>query len=317
MSLRDVCERGFDEDLPRTIESDTCPECEGQLVVEGWETWCRECGLVVEYEPIDPGPEWVTRDEDEREPSRVGPPLTLARHDRGLSTDISYGGDPQGLPLSAKKRRQISRLRKRNGRAQWSTKREQNLAHACGEIARLTSKLDLPQSVREQASLLFRRAQSENIVMGRSLEAVTSGSVYAACRQLGFVRTMEELAGFARCPKSKVRLGYALLNVELGLDVQPLNPRDYIPSIASACGASAEVERRARELAAKACDAGMNNGCNPAGIAAASIYLASRVSGERFTQAELAEGAKVSIPTLRKRYRELNSLQSTSPSETE
>lgn len=309
MSLRDIYERSFDEDLPRPIDGENCPECDGQLVVEGWETSCSECGLIVEDQPIDPGPEWVTRDEDEQEPSRVGPPLTLARHDRGLSTDISYGGDARGDPLSAKKRRQISRLRKRNGRAQWATKREQNLAHASGEIARLTSTLGLPRSVREQACLLFRRAQEQNIVMGRSLEALTSGCVYAACRQLGFVRTVEEITGFARCPKNKVRLGYTLLNVELGLEVEPLSPCEYIPSLASECGASVEVERRATEFAEQACEAGMNNGCNPAGIAAASLYVAGRESGERFTQGELADAAAVSKVTLRKRYRELDELQ--------
>lgn len=308
MSLRDIYERGFDEDDTEAVAVETCPDCEGSLTTAGWETCCSECGLVVEERTIDYGPEWTAHEGQGREPSRVGPPVTLTRHDRGLSTEISHGGDARGDPLSATKRRQISRLRTHHQRARWSSKQEQNLSHACGEIARLVAALDLPRLVREEASLLFRRAQAANIVQGRSLEAVTSGCVYAACRLLGFVRTVEEIAEVARCPKSKVTLGYTLLNIELGLAIAPVGPCEYIPSFASDCGAAGDVERRALELAAAACEAGVNNGCNPAGIAAASLYVASREFGDRITQADLADAAEVSIPTLRRRFRELREL---------
>ena len=40
-------------------ETDSCPECDGALIVQEdrAETVCEDCGLVVEEEGIDPGPE--------------------------------------------------------------------------------------------------------------------------------------------------------------------------------------------------------------------------------------------------------------------
>ena len=71
----------------------------------------------------------------------------------------------------------------------------------------MTSALELPRVVREAASVLYRRAQRENLILGRSIEAMAAGSVYAACRCRGCLRTVEEVAAVARCSASKVRLG--------------------------------------------------------------------------------------------------------------
>jgi len=54
----------------------TCPECEGNLITdtEHGETVCSECGLVVEQDSVDRGPEWRAFDSSERDSkSRGGP----------------------------------------------------------------------------------------------------------------------------------------------------------------------------------------------------------------------------------------------------
>ena len=75
----------------RTDQS--CPECSGHLVMdeERGETVCEECGLVVETDEIDRGPEWRAFDASEKdEKSRVGAPTTNMMHDKGLSTNIDW-----------------------------------------------------------------------------------------------------------------------------------------------------------------------------------------------------------------------------------
>ncbi|ERJ06657.1 Transcription initiation factor IIB 4 protein, partial [Halorhabdus tiamatea SARL4B] len=49
-------------------ETHVCPECGGDLVTdsERGETVCAECGLVVEEDEIDPGPEWRAFDAKEK-----------------------------------------------------------------------------------------------------------------------------------------------------------------------------------------------------------------------------------------------------------
>jgi len=63
-----------------------CPDCDGQLRTEAEETVCSDCGLVVDTDRIDHGPEWRSFDDSRTNPKRTGAPLTEARHDRGLST---------------------------------------------------------------------------------------------------------------------------------------------------------------------------------------------------------------------------------------
>jgi len=48
--------------------------------------------LVIDEQRIDHGPEWRAYDDEECE--QTGAPLTAARHDRGLSTEIQYFTKP-------------------------------------------------------------------------------------------------------------------------------------------------------------------------------------------------------------------------------
>ena len=313
MSSRDVYDQGFDEACGKTISGDTCPECSGSLVTEGGEISCSSCGLIIDEQRVDRGPEWTSFADDETSSERVGAPLTPARHDRGLSTEIGYGGDAKGNSLSTRKRHQLARLRREHKRARWQTKAEQNLAHACGEIARMTGALGLSRGMREEASSIYRAAQDANLIRGRSIETMAAGSVYAACRCRGHPRLLGEIAEVAQCAKDKVELGYRVLNAELGLDAQVVQVTDHIPRLAAAVDAADCVQYRAVELAELADDAGLANGRNPAGVGAACLYVADREFGTEYTQAELARLADVTPMTLRKRYYELQERVEQSP----
>ena len=305
MSSRDIYDQDFDEECGKAISADTCPECTGTLVTEGGEISCIECGLVIDERRFDHGPEWTSFAGDETNSERVGAPLTPARHDRGLSTEIGYGIDARGDSLPSKKRRQLARLRREHTRARWRSTSERNLAHAFGEITRMTSALNLPKGVREEASSIHRAAQAADLIRGRSVETMASGSVYAACRCRGYPRSFEETAEVARCDRHGVELGYRVLNASLGLDAQVVRVTGRIPRLAAACEASDRVQHRALELAELAEETGLANGRNPAGVAAACLYLAGREFGVDYTQAELGQLAKVTPMTLRKRYHEL------------
>ncbi len=62
------------------------------------ETICEDCGLDIDGERIDQGPEWRTYGQGQRK--RTGAPLTAARHDRGLSREIGHRTDTNGNGLS-------------------------------------------------------------------------------------------------------------------------------------------------------------------------------------------------------------------------
>jgi transcription initiation factor TFIIB len=153
MAIRDIYETAFDEDVQTDTESNQCPECDGRVTTNAIETVCEDCGLVINEQRIDHGPEWRGFDEDVRE--RTGAPLTAARHNRGLSTEIGRGKDANGNELSEQKRQRLSRMRREQTRGRFQSKAERNLAHGLGEAQRIASVLEFAKSVRDQACQLF------------------------------------------------------------------------------------------------------------------------------------------------------------------
>ena len=74
--------------------------------------------------------------------------------------------------------------------------------------------------------------------------------------------------------------------------------------MASEVEVDAKTERRARELIEQA-DAKTKEGVHPGGVVAGALYQAGKQTGERMTQAELAEAAEVSAVTVRERWTDL------------
>lgn len=248
-----------------------CPECEGRLRPVGTELICEDCGLVTEGEVIDHGPEWRSFDRAERK--RTGAPLTRSRHDRGLSTRIGSGS---GLRVTGRKRRQLARMRREQARARFETKADYNRMTGFTEVRRIVSAFSLPETVREQACALFESAQSEDLLVGRSIEGFAAAAVYATCRTRDIARTRAEIVEVSRADEDELAAAYAALNRELGLPTGPIDPTEYLPRYASRLGLGTDVERRARRYAEALVEAGALGGRNPSGVAAACLYAAAR-----------------------------------------
>ncbi|SFL46904.1 transcription initiation factor TFIIB [Halogranum rubrum] len=304
MATRNIYETAFDEDVQCESSSNNCPECNGHVATNAVETVCEDCGLVIADQEIDHGPEWRSfEDGDNRE--RTGAPLTAARHDRGLSTEIGRRTDGKGRTLSGSKRRQLARMRREHSRSRFQSKAERNLAHGLGEVRRVASALGLGGSVRDQACQLFRSAQREDLLLGRSIEAVAAASVYGVCRCHGRPLARDDLVDVARVDHSGVTNAYKTLNRELGLPTQPVAPQSLLPKLASELDVDTRVRRRAQRLAERAHETSITNGYQPSGVAAACLYLASREHGQSLTQTQVAAAAGTTPATLRARHAEL------------
>ena len=290
-------------------EQEHCPECGGRLVSddEHAETVCTDCGLVVEEDEIDRGPEWRAFDASEKdEKSRVGAPTTNMMHDQGLSTNIGWQDkDAYGNQLSASQRQKMQRLRTWNERFRTRDSKERNLKQALGEIDRMASALGLPESVRETASVIYRRALGEDLLPGRSIEGVSTAALYAAARKAGTPRSLDEISAVSRVEKDEIARTYRYVVRELKLEIQPADPEQYVPRFASDLGLSDEAERRARQLLQTAKEQEVHSGKSPVGLAAAAVYAASLLTNEKVTQSEVSEVANISEVTIRNRYHEL------------
>jgi transcription initiation factor TFIIB len=279
------------EDLVRTAD--------GELIHE-------ETGLIVEEEQIDPGPEWRAFNHSERQKkSRVGAPTTQTMHDKGLTTTIDWKDkDAYGRSLSSEKRSQMHRLRKWQERIRTKDAGERNLQFALSEVDRMASALGVPRSVREVASVIYRRALDEDLIRGRSIEGVATAALYAACRQEGIPRSLDEVAEVSRVPQKEIGRTYRYISQELGLELKPVDPKQFVPRFASSLGLSEEVQAKATEIIDVSADQGLLSGKSPTGFAAAAIYAASLLCNEKKTQREVADVAQVTEVTIRNRYQE-------------
>jgi len=289
--------------------TEACPECGGDVVTdaEHGETVCEDCGLVVEEDEIDHGPEWRAFDSAEKDrKSRVGAPTTNMMHDKGLSTNIGWQNkDAYGRSLSSEQRQKMQRLRTWNERFRTRDSKERNLKQALGEIDRMASALGLPQNVRETASVIYRRALKDDLLPGRSIEGVATSALYAAARMAGNPRSLDEMSRVSRVEKMELTRTYRYIVRELSLEVQPADPENYLPRFVSDLGLSEETQRQARDLVEGARQAGMLSGKSPVGIAAAAVYAAALLTNEKVTQSQVSDVADISEVTIRNRYKEL------------
>ncbi|MFB6244667.1 MAG: transcription initiation factor IIB family protein, partial [Halobaculum sp.] len=286
-----------------------CPECGGPLISDEshGETVCSDCGLVVESNEIDRGPEWRAFDSAERDQkSRVGAPTTNMLHDQGLSTNIGWQDkDAYGNTLSSSQRQKMQRLRTWNERLRTSDHSERNLKQALGEIERMASALGLPENVRETASVIYRRALEDDLLPGRSIEGIATASLHAAARMAGVPRSIDEIARVSRVDEETFQRAYRYIVKELELEVQPADPTEYLPRFASKLDIPDETERSARQLLELGKQEAVHSGKSPVGLAAAALYAAGVLTNADITQKEVSEVTDISEVTIRNRYQEL------------
>ena len=292
-------------------EIQQCPICNStELVLDDQraELYWIICGSVLDENFIDQGPEWRAFDNDQRiKRTRVGAPKDDTKHDGGLPTVIyKRNKDYNGRPIPTRNQAQIDRIRKWNTRIRISGAGERNLAFALGEIDRRSSNLNLPKNVRIEASVIYKKAAKKNIVRGRSIEGVVASSIYAACRCCNVPRTLEEISEVSKVSKKEVARNYRFLSRELNLNLKPTSPADYIPRFVSKIGLSNEAESKAILIIDEASKKGLTSGKGPTGVAAAALYIASVLLGERKTQKEVANASGVTEVTIRNRYKELS-----------
>lgn len=290
--------------------SKECPECGNNNLIrddEVGELICEQCGFVISSTLLNHGPEWrAFNAEQMNKRPRVGAPLTWVIHDKGLSTIIDWHNqDGKGRKLKPKQKAKMYRLRKWNRRSQVSGSTQRNLTFALSEMTKISYKLNLPRSVLETASLLYRGIVRKQLLRGRSVNGVVAASMYLACRQCQVTRTMEEIGGAARITKKECGRNYRFLLRRLKTDVPPVDPHAYISKFISQLALSGDTESIALKLLEQAITLKLTSGRGPSGMAAACTYIASLLLSERRTQGALAKVSHVTEVTIRNRYKEL------------
>ena len=287
-----------------------CPECGSNDLQSDTiraELVCSTCGLVISESMVDIGREWRSfGDDSSNDKERVGAPLSLTKHDGGLSTKIGTSADLNKLP-SGPMRHQFRRMTK------WQTiastqQKGTALSNGLTELTRAVSFLSLPRIVEEQAAYLYRRFLNKCRIRGRSSECVLAGVLYAVCKQNKCPVTLKDLSLIFRRPKKDIGKAHRLVSRRLGLRIAPASPEDFIPKFASDLELPREVEIESVRIVRTAEKTDITNGKDPKGVALAALYLAARINGIGFTQKQAAFVAGITEITLRNRCHELKEL---------
>ncbi|MEM5773057.1 MAG: transcription initiation factor IIB [Candidatus Aenigmatarchaeota archaeon] len=286
--------------------SSRCPECGSLNLIEDpnrGEMICKDCGLVLKEEIIDTGQEWRAFDSEQMSRrARGGAPLTFTKHDKGMTTEIGKGvGELYKVP--AKKRAQYYRLTKWHKRLIKS--KDRNLSFALSELQRIVSFLNLSKSIHERIARYYEEAVNKGLVRGRSIESVIAALAYAVSREFGSPRTLDEISEASGVEKREIGRTYRYIARELDVRILPADPITFVPRFCSMLGLSDRVQAKAIEILKKAKKSEITSGKGPTGVAAAAIYIASVLVGEKRTQREVADIVGVTEVTIRNRQKEL------------
>ena len=274
-----------------------CPECGGSIlfIEDKGETVCGQCGLIINERIVDFARSgkrsYTTQERNSRE--HTGAPISILLPDMGLSTviDLQKIINPD-----------LKRAAKWNTRITWQ---KRNLLIATTELKRISSNLNLPNHVKEEAMRLYIEAFKRKLLRGRSINAMVAACLYLACRKKEIPRTLQEILDESSVSGKDVKRSVSTLIRELNLKTQSTDPVALIPRYISDLRLDSEIE----ELTTKILTTFISNfsisGKDPKGLCAGAIYLASKIRNNDLTQQEIVNSIGITEVTLRSRYKEL------------
>ena len=280
------------------IESvNSCPECGGAIISieEKGETLCEQCGLIISERSVDfsRGGKRAYNTQERNKREQTGAPISILLPDMGLSTVID-------------KKKIINPNLKRA--AKWNTRitwQKRNLLIASTELKRISSNLNLPIHVREDAMRFYREAFKKKLLRGRSINAMVAACLYLASRRKNIPRTLQEIIDDASVSPKEVRRSYSILIRELNIRISSTDPISLIPRYINELGLDPDIERIATNILKAYIDKYSVSGKDPKGLCAGAIYLANKIKDRGFTQQYISEVVGITEVTLRSRYKDL------------
>ncbi len=280
-----------------------CPNCgDGQKVtdIESGELICTKCGYVIHERVGDEEQDWSVLAREPASKLRTSP-TSLARSGMGLSTIIGRPDRSAGSGLNAAMRSTFDRLRTWDFRIKGQD--ERSLRWAFVDLDRLRGMLRLSDAIVEKAAYIYRRAQEQGLVRGRTMRAVMGAAIYIVQREMGISGTLDDIIRATNTKEKDLARAYRILIRELDLKVPMVDPVKCVSRVANKANISERTKRKAMNMIYDVVKSGLAAGKDPMGLAASVLYVSCVNSGEVKSQAAIADAAGVSEVTLRKNQR--------------
>jgi transcription initiation factor TFIIB len=271
-----------------------CPLCRGKIVIdiESGENICNACGLVV-------GSDYALTD------SKVGE--LISRGDNGTIAPLNHLGqtfidrrnvDSRGKKIESADNMYMMRRLDFQASAENS---DRSYRRAVQEIARITERLGIGETVQREAVSIYSKASSKGLIRGRSVDGICTAAIYVACRKLSVPRLLQDIIEVASHEDRKHIAPYSkLLFRQLGIRAEQLTAVEYVDYVARNAHISPRTQRSALALLSVIDGSAKLSGKRPISIAAAALYLASKRIGENSSQLRIAGATNLTPTTVRK-----------------
>ncbi len=292
-----------DNTNPDFEEPSCCEKPDIFVTVEG-NVVCRHCGSCFGSQLVENERRAYTVDELKNR--KRTEPVWRTFGPRTVMSGIK--NDSKGNSLPPAKQALFARLSKIQGSLISSI--ERNYWEAKPKLQSFAHKLGVPDHIIETAWKIYSEVAKQKLTMGRSIQAFTAASLYAAIRIHNFPRLLEEVVESASISTRAVHrsLGMIMRNVlpKLGYMYRPITPRSLVFRFGNDLDLSISIQKQAADILREAARGGMTRiGKDPKGLAAAALYIVAKKTAEKKTQTDFAEVARITEVTLRTRVKEI------------
>ena len=290
----------YSNDYDVKCQLDTCKTYPIITDSERGEMFCGGCGLVLVQNIADTSHESNGySQEDFMKLTRTGPATSLTMHDKGLSTVIGVNKDFSGNALSSKTKYEFNRLRTWDQRSK--SRSTATLSKAFTLLNGMKTKLGISNNVVESAAYIYRKIVSEKLTRGRTMASLVSASLYAACRENNLPRTLDDIANAGNIERRILSRDLRTIIKKLGLKLNQYDISSFISKISNNMNLKEKTKRDAFDILKRCEPEGIIAGKHPVAQAAASLYIACIINGEKISQKKFSKESGVSDVTIRNR----------------
>jgi len=290
----------YSRDYDVKCQLDTCKTYPVITDSDRGEIFCGGCGLVLVQNLDDTSHENRSySSEDFMKNARTGPATSLTMFDKGLSTVIGTNKDSSGNSLSSKTKYEFKRLRTWDQRSKSRT--TSSLSKAFTLLHGMKTKIGVSDNVVENAAYIYRKAVNAKLTRGRTMSSLIAASLYASCRQNNIPRTLDDIAEAGNVERRILSRDLRTIIKKLSLNLNQYDTASFIVKISNNMNLSEKTKRDAFEILKKCEDEGITAGKHPVAQAAASLYIACIVNGEKISQKKFSIESGVSDVTIRNR----------------
>ncbi len=262
---------------------------------------CLDTAEVIQDHMIQNTTPWRAYDSEEWLKRAHASTITHTVHDTGLVTDIKLVVKDHRMRMLSLKMRSLQRHLR-------VSKDQKKLVDALTKMNRVAAQLGLPDSVKETSGIILKKIVSALNPRKSKLDVYVAAAIVLAARAHGIPLRSKDVLTLVNGSEQLYWRVMAEISFKLGGSIPRGNipdPRAFLQKIVNNLGLSQKVFTLASIIINVLKNRGYTEGKDPAGIAAAAVYVASIVMNEKKTQREVAKAAEVTEVTIRNRYKDI------------